>query len=161
MNWDLPSLGRWDCDANVLALVANKTNYKNSDVDITNLFFNVSYPGPMSDTEYTAGWWPAPNTMAKCASGNGVLPSIIETWGNQTGTYNYTNVYPYDEVAGVATGGTPTIGSADGGGSGSGSGSGTTTTSSSPSASSSGAAFALKPEFGTWLGIAGLVAAFL
>ena len=26
-NWGLPSLGRWDCHANVFELVANKTGY--------------------------------------------------------------------------------------------------------------------------------------
>ncbi|KAL2126311.1 hypothetical protein VTI74DRAFT_1203 [Chaetomium olivicolor] len=113
VNWDLPSLGRWDCDANVLALVANKTAYQNADVPLTGLYFNASYPGPVSDKKYTPGWWPAPNTEAKCASGRGVLPAIIDIWGRQSGTYNYTNVYPYDAVAGIATGGTLVTGAND------------------------------------------------
>ncbi|AEO70364.1 uncharacterized protein THITE_122814 [Thermothielavioides terrestris NRRL 8126] len=105
-NWDLPSLGRWDCGANVLALVANKTGYRNADVPLDGLYFNASYPGPVSDALFTPGWWPAPNTLAKCASGRGVLQSVVDTWGKQSGTFNYTNVYPYDAVSGVATGGT-------------------------------------------------------
>ena len=79
-NWDLPSLGRWDCDANVFALVANKTGYKNVAVDTTNLYLNVSYPGALSDSKFTPGWWPAPDTQAKCANGKGVLDSIVKTW---------------------------------------------------------------------------------
>ncbi|KAB5517484.1 phosphoesterase family-domain-containing protein, partial [Coniochaeta sp. 2T2.1] len=109
-NWDLPSLGRWDCDANVLALVANKTGYKNADFSLDGLYFNYSYPGAVSDSRNTPGWWPAPDTMAKCTTGKGVLPAIRETWGNSSGTYNYTNVYPYDAASGTGTGGTPLIG---------------------------------------------------
>jgi acid phosphatase len=109
LNWGLPSLGRWDCEANVFALVANKTGYKNIDLDTTGLYFNHSYPGPLSDTAYVAKW-PVPNTEAQCASGLGVLGSIKSTWGNSTGTYNYTNVYPYDAGSGTDTGGTPVTG---------------------------------------------------
>ncbi len=107
-NWGLPSLGRWDCGANVLEIVANKTGYKNSVVDTTSLFFNESYPGPLSDTNYTT-IWPAPKTDSTCASGNGILSSIITTWGKSAGTYNYTNVYPYDTASGINTGGVPVI----------------------------------------------------
>lgn len=38
----IPSLGRWDCGANVLQPVANMTGYTNS-VNQTNLYFNTSY----------------------------------------------------------------------------------------------------------------------
>src|SRR6201996_7230375 len=60
-NWGLPSLGRWDCQANVFELVAKKTGYKNYKVDTTNLFCNESYPGPLSDAEYIPTW-PIPTT---------------------------------------------------------------------------------------------------
>jgi acid phosphatase len=96
-NFGLPSLGRWDCNANVFALVANKTNYKNAAVDTTNLYYNQSYPGPLSDTQYKAGW-PTPNVNATCASGQGVLASVKSTWGNHTPTYNYT-VNPVTNVS--------------------------------------------------------------
>ncbi|KAF2669114.1 phosphoesterase-domain-containing protein [Microthyrium microscopicum] len=93
VNWGLPSLGRWDCNANVFAVVANKTGYTNQNVSTTSLYNNQSYPGPLSDTSYIPVW-PVPNTSAKCASGQGVLPAVVKTWGNQTQTYNYTSVVP-------------------------------------------------------------------
>jgi acid phosphatase len=177
VNWGLPSLGRWDCDANVLAFVANKTGYKNSNISLDGLYFNTSYPGPLSDKAYTAGWWPTPDTQAKCAAGLGVLPSIVSTWGNSTGSYNYTNVYPYDAASGSNVKGTPTVGSADSSGSSSGTGSsssssasgsaggsssgGSSTTSGAPAATSSGAAGNVHAEAMAVLGVAGLVAAFL
>ena len=161
-NWDLPSLGRWDCDANVLALVANKTGYQNAAVATDGLYFNVSYPGPVSDKKFTPGWWPTPNTQLKCAAGHGVLPSIISTWGNSTGTYNYTNVYPYDAVSGIATGGKLVNGSNDNGSATSSGGTGTGTSSASPSATpSKGAAAPTRPEALFSVGALGLVAAAL
>lgn len=104
MNWGLPSLGRWDCEANVFAIVANKTGYKNYDVDTTGLFFNMSYPGPLSDAAYIPTW-PNPETSAKCASGMGVLAAVQNTFKGMTPTYNYSNPYPYSEAAGINTGG--------------------------------------------------------
>lgn len=169
-NWDLPSLGRWDCDANVLALVANKTGYKNSNVSLDGLYFNVSYPGPVSDSHNTPGWWPAPDTLAKCTTGKGVLPAIVATWGNSTGTYNYTNVYPYDAASDTGTGGTPVVGSADassgsssGSPGGGGSGSPTSTTGSAPSPSKTNAAVTVSMQSGTmaFAGLVGLFAALI
>lgn len=98
-NWDLPSLGRWDCGANVLQTVANITGYQNVVVDTEGLYFNSSYPGPMSDDLYDPTW-PVPNTDAKCANGLGVLASVKKTWGASKSTYNYTAVYNYDAVSG-------------------------------------------------------------
>ena len=157
VNWGLPSLGRWDCDANVLETVANKTGYTNVVVNMTGLYFNSSYPGPESDTLYRPVW-PIPDTTAKCASKQGVLSSIVSTWGQSNGTYNYTNVYPYDapDDNNVVAGGIPTstpssTGSASG-----------TSTSSSPTASSSKSA-ALRIE-GAGTAVVGLLtglAAFL
>jgi acid phosphatase len=108
VNWGLPSLGRWDCNANVFETVANATKYDNSIVDTTNLFFNSSYPGPLSDALYLPVW-PAPDTEAKCASGQGVLGSIVNTWGKSSGSDNYTNVYPYNEAAGNNVGGSASL----------------------------------------------------
>jgi acid phosphatase len=84
VNWGLPSLGRWDCEANVFEFVANRTGYVNSKVDTANLFFNASYPGPLSDTNFIPNW-PAPNTSARCASGKGVLSKVVSTWGKLQG----------------------------------------------------------------------------
>lgn len=105
MNWGLPSLGRWDCEANVFALVANQTGYKNYDVDATNLFFNASYPGPLSDNKYIPDW-PVPATDAKCAAGMGVLQAVRNIYGSSAATYNYSSSpYPYLQSAGINTGG--------------------------------------------------------
>lgn len=155
VNWGLPSLGRWDCEANVLQTVANKTGYKNAVVDLTGLYFNSSYPGPVSDALYSP-LWPIPDTSAKCASGKGVLSSIVSTWGQSNGTYNYTNVYPYDAAAnnnvGVAVGGTPTSTS---------SASGTTTSSSSTASSSKSAGLRLDGAGSAIVGLLTGLAAFL
>jgi acid phosphatase len=106
LNWGLPSLGRWDCNANVLEIVANKTGYVNAIVNTTNLYFNSSYPGPVSDARYIPTW-PAPDTTATCAAGS-ILGSVVSTWGKSSGTYNYTNVYPYDALVENNVGGTAT-----------------------------------------------------
>jgi acid phosphatase len=144
-NWGLPSLGRWDCNANVFQLVANKTGWANSNVDTKSLFFNASYPGPVSSTKFVPEW-PVPNTSAKCASGKGVLSSVVSAWGKENETYNYTNVYPYDAAAGIGVGGLATVEN--------GTSTGTATTSAKPSASSKGAAAATNVNGG----VAGMVA---
>ena len=99
-NWGLPSLGRWDCGANIFSFVAEKVGYKNAIVDTTNILFSSSYPGPLSSSNYQAGW-AAPVTDAKCSAGKGVLQSVVNTWGHLPPTYNYTNPYPYDEASGT------------------------------------------------------------
>jgi acid phosphatase len=152
VNWDLPSLGRWDCDANVFETVANKTNYENWVVNTTNLFFNESYPGPWSDALYTPVW-PIPDTLATCASGKGVLASVVTTWGQSNGTYNYTNVYPYDDADNNNADGTATLPSATGA-------SGTPTGSASAS-HSTGAAAGLQVGTSGFLALVGAVVAFL
>ncbi|KAG4029618.1 hypothetical protein MFRU_015g01550 [Monilinia fructicola] len=104
LNWGLPSLGRWDCGANVLGLVASKAGYDNYAVNTTKLLFNSSYPGPLS-TERFDPIWPLPDTKANCGSGQGVLKRIVDEWGRSDGTYNYTDSYPYDDVSGDNAGG--------------------------------------------------------
>lgn len=138
VNWGLPSLGRWDCEANVFALVANKTGYTNAKVDTTSLYFNQSYPGPLSDSQYIARW-PAPNLTAKCASGLGVLDSVKSTWANTTATYNYTNAYPYDAASNNNNGGTPVVGGSVSSSSSSSTASGTATGTASKSSAAAGA----------------------
>ncbi|APA12491.1 hypothetical protein SS1G_03900 [Sclerotinia sclerotiorum 1980 UF-70] len=104
LNWGLPSLGRWDCGANVLGLVASKAGYDNYAVNTTKLLFNSSYPGPLSSERFDPVW-PLPDTKSNCGSGQGVLKKIIDEWGRSDGTYNYTDSYPYDNVSGDNTGG--------------------------------------------------------
>lgn len=114
LNWDLPSLGRWDCAANAFTLVANKTNYENTNVpSYDGLWWNISYPGPLSDDRTTVGWWPRPITEAECVSGRGTLPAVVETWGESKGSYNYTSVYSYDDSFEETEGGVAAVGSND------------------------------------------------
>ncbi|KAJ5774331.1 Phosphoesterase [Penicillium paradoxum] len=103
-NWGLPSLGRWDCGANIFELVANKTGYINYEVDKTHLTLNQTYPGPMSDGDKTTGntskfvpEWPIPITDSKekCSGGHGILDIVKKTYGNQTASYD-TKPYPWD-----------------------------------------------------------------
>ncbi|KAL6411832.1 acid phosphatase [Ilyonectria robusta] len=110
VNWDLPSLGRWDCDANVFSVLANKVGYNNTDIAYQGLSWNVSYPGPLNDVQDLPGWWPRPDTEAKCATGRGVLESVKSVWGTSRGSYNYTNVYPYNNKYHATKGGIPAIG---------------------------------------------------
>jgi acid phosphatase len=151
LNWGLPSLGRWDCNANVLELVANKTSYTNQKVNTTGLYFNSSYPGPLSDAQYIPVW-PVPATNAKCAAGS-ILPSVVSTWGTTGGSRNYSNVYPYDAASNnnvVASGPSP---------SSSGSSSSTaSSTSSSASATTSKSAANMNMGF-SWSVLFGLVGA--
>ena len=109
-NWGLPSLGRWDCDANVFSPVAEKAHYKNTNItSYKGLFWNESYPGPLNKKE-PRHWWPRPATELKCASGHGVLPSVVDIWGKSQGTYNYTSVYPYDDSFEGTKGGVSAVG---------------------------------------------------
>lgn len=141
LNWGLPSLGRWDCNANVLALVANKTGHTNTVVNTTNLYFNTSYPGPLSDKQFLLSW-PVPATNAKCLAGS-ILGSVVTTWGKSDGSFNYTNVYPYDQVhlndvGGAASTATSTMPSTTGSATATGTGSGTSSASASSTAKSAG-----------------------
>lgn len=92
-NWGLPSLGRWDCGANILDLVANKTGYVNAAIDTTSLIFNTSYPGPLSNKAYDPRW-PVPDTNGNCGA-RGVLDSVVSTWGKEKSTIDYENPYPF------------------------------------------------------------------
>ncbi len=157
VNWGLPSLGRWDCNANVFELVANKTSYVNSIVDTKNMYFNASYPGPVSDDKYVASW-PAPNTNAKCASGMGVLPAVVKAWSKEKEAYNYTNVYPYDMQSGINTHGSATL---ENNSTSSSAGASSGTGSASPSASGKGAAALTAADGGLAAFVAGLVALVL
>lgn len=101
---------QWDCGANILEIVANKTGYVNYDVDTTNLRLNETYPGPMSTGEYSrfSPKWPIPLTEGKCSAGNGILDIVKKTYANMTATYNYTSPYPMDTKADYNTKATAT-----------------------------------------------------
>ncbi|RHZ47000.1 uncharacterized protein CDV56_103846 [Aspergillus thermomutatus] len=97
-NWGLPSLGRWDCGANLLSFVAEKTGYVNWEVDTSNLYLNHSYPGPLSANSYTPNW-PVPLTKGSCSAGHGILKDVHETYKKLAPTYNYTSPVPYDSAS--------------------------------------------------------------
>lgn len=88
-NWDVPSLGRWDCGANNLRPVADCLGYEIANVSsYKGMWWNSSYPGPLNEKETTAGW-PRPDTEAECTSGREVLPSVVDVWGESRDSYNY------------------------------------------------------------------------
>ena len=161
MNWGLPSLGRWDCNANVLTLVANKTGHTNTVVNTTNLYFNSSYPGPLSDAKYIPTW-PIPDTNGKCLAGS-ILSEVTATWGKSDGTYNYTNVYNYDAADDNNVGGSAITASASASGTASQtvSSSGTATGSSAASTSSSAAVSGAIESSSMLSGLVALVISFL
>ncbi|PLB46755.1 acid phosphatase PHOa [Aspergillus steynii IBT 23096] len=101
-NWGLPSLGRWDCGANLLEIVANKTGYVNYNVDTTHLHLNETYPGPMSNGDYSeySPEWPIPLTEGECSAGHGILDIVKETYKGTKPTFNYTSPFPYDTKSG-------------------------------------------------------------
>ncbi|PTU20463.1 hypothetical protein P175DRAFT_0478292 [Aspergillus ochraceoroseus IBT 24754] len=162
-NWGLPSLGRWDCGANILELVANKTGYTNYDVDASKLYINESLPGPLSVKDYSVyrSSWPVPTTNETCSAGHGILQKVIDTFKGQTPTYNYTAPFPYDATAGLDLGvsytknGKTYVSGVNSTKTTTGSGS-STTTSSSSSTTSKGAAAQLASNVG-----GGLVALLL
>lgn len=79
-NWDLPSLGRNDVDANVFQLVAEKANVQNKDVDTTYKVNNDTYVGYLLDNTIPL---PAPNVSAINMNGKPVLQAIQDKWGSE------------------------------------------------------------------------------
>lgn len=82
-NWDLHTLGRYDVGANVFAVVAAKTGDQlrawSGPTAFDDVYFNVSYPGPLNNKADMKGPWPEPNTAATI-NGRTVLPSVVDTW---------------------------------------------------------------------------------
>jgi acid phosphatase len=105
-NWGLPSLGRWDCGANLLSFLAKKVGYTNYEVDTTNLLLNASYPGPMSSNENSAysHEWPVPLTQGQCSGGHGILEVVKNTYKGLKASKNYTSPVPYDATSGNTVG---------------------------------------------------------
>jgi acid phosphatase len=134
--------------ANIFQILANKTGYRNAQVDTGNLYFNMSYPGPLSNAAYAPNW-PDPITNSSCAAGNGVLDAVKKAYSkSSSSTLNYTNAYPYDAVSKNNNGGTPVMSS--------------NLTSSGPAAAaSSKKAAAPLSSPGVFLGLVGLLAGIL
>ncbi|KAJ6104098.1 hypothetical protein N7523_010418 [Penicillium sp. IBT 18751x] len=107
-NWGLPSLGRWDCGANILSLVAEKTGFVNWEVDLTAVpnLLNETYPGPLSANDYSdyEPFWPIPATEEQCNAGHGVVDIVKETYDRRMPSYNYISPVPYDIRSGYNTG---------------------------------------------------------
>ncbi|KAJ5691954.1 Phosphate-repressible acid phosphatase [Penicillium macrosclerotiorum] len=109
-NWGLPSLGRWDCGANQLELVADKTDYVNWNVDIATIeendYFNQTYPGPLSDNIYSeySSEWPIPATSGSCSAGHGIVDVVKKTYHGKKATYEYTSPIPFSKAAGINVG---------------------------------------------------------
>ncbi|KAJ5640076.1 uncharacterized protein N7484_007938 [Penicillium longicatenatum] len=105
-NWGLPSLGRWDCGANLLKLVAEKTGYVNWNVDYDNVYINETNPGPMSDGDYSTyePLWPNPATSGKCTAGHGILDVVKRTYHGLKATFDYSSPVPYDSRSGTNLG---------------------------------------------------------
>ncbi|OQE17182.1 hypothetical protein PENFLA_c025G04192 [Penicillium flavigenum] len=98
-NWGLPSLGRWDCGANLLKMVADKTGYVNWEVDTSNVYLNETYPGPMSTDNYSSKW-AVPATKGKCSAGHGIAEVVKNTYQGLQPTYDYASPVPYDATSG-------------------------------------------------------------
>lgn len=98
-NWGLPSLGRWDCGANLLNIVAEKTGYVNWEVDTSNAYINQTYPGPLSTDNYSSKW-PVPDTKGKCSAGHGIAEVVKKTYHGLQPTYDYTSPVPYNAASG-------------------------------------------------------------
>jgi acid phosphatase len=105
-NWGLPSLGRWDCGANLLELVAEKTGYVNWDVDTSNLYMNHTNPGPLSTNTYTtySPNWPIPATHASCSAGHDILDIVKKTYHGMQASHDYTSPVPFDKASGTNVG---------------------------------------------------------
>ncbi|KAL4875476.1 phosphoesterase family-domain-containing protein [Aspergillus karnatakaensis] len=107
-NFGLPSLGRWDCGANILSFLAEKIGYVNYNVDTQNLYLNESYPGPLytdSDDEHSAGSvWAVPKTKGECSAGYGILDLVKRTWGGLKASHEYRSPVPFDVASGHAVG---------------------------------------------------------
>ncbi|SCU89893.1 LADA_0F00386g1_1 [Lachancea dasiensis] len=89
-NWDLPSLGRHDVDANVFELIANATNITNQEVDTTYMMNNQTYVGYFLDAHIDL---PAPNVTAVNKNGKGVLPAIVDKWASAYSSQSSASYY--------------------------------------------------------------------
>ncbi|KAL4787625.1 phosphoesterase family-domain-containing protein [Aspergillus varians] len=105
-NFGLPSLGRWDCGANLLSFLAKKVGYTNFEVDTNNLLLNVSYPGPMAAGVFANKTydWPIPATKGECSGGHGILDIVKKTYAGLKATHDYSSPLPFDVKSGNTVG---------------------------------------------------------
>lgn len=106
-NFGLPSLGRWDCAANLLSFLAKKVGYVNYEVNTNNLYLNQSYDGPMAAGDYSQknSIWPFPVTEGECSGGHGILDVVKKTWGGLEARSGYAgSPVPFDKGTGIGTG---------------------------------------------------------
>lgn len=101
-NWGLPSLGRWDCGANLFNFVAEKTGYTNWKVDTENLYLNQSYPGPLAIGDYSkySPKWAIPMSQGTCSGGDRILDTVHQIYSGLEPTHNYHSPIPYDAESG-------------------------------------------------------------
>ncbi|KAJ5152716.1 Phosphate-repressible acid phosphatase [Penicillium canariense] len=104
-NWGLPSLGRWDCGANLLNLVAEKTGYVNWEVDLKTIAENdyLNQTSPARCLMFSSEW-PIPTVHERCSAGHGILDIVKKTYHGLKPTYNYLSPIPYSAAAGINTG---------------------------------------------------------
>lgn len=92
-NWNLPTLGRWDVNANVYSFVANASGNTNRPWSSMNgtfpafsaIAFNESYPGPFNSENNQTGY-PVPNIKA-VNNGRSVLPSVQAQYAGKSSSY--------------------------------------------------------------------------
>ncbi|KAI9852080.1 MAG: hypothetical protein M1838_001877 [Thelocarpon superellum] len=114
-NWGLPNLGRFDVGANVFAMVANQTGFKNHGVDRSKVALNESYPGPLNSQK--PGPYPPPNPFLTGAGGQGIVDTVPPAWRQPAGgkvdtvydgSGNLFDGYDHLPVSQVLTSGAPT-----------------------------------------------------
>lgn len=82
-NWDLPNLGRYDVGANVFSMVASQTGYVNHPPsNINSLNNSLSYGGYLNNQPKLNMPIPAPNLQLVGAGGQGVVSTVLESWGS-------------------------------------------------------------------------------
>jgi len=82
-NWGLPNLGRYDVGANVFSVVAGQTGYVNHPPsNLNSLNDSLSYGGFLNNQPKLNMSLPAPNLQLVGAGGQGVVATVVESWGS-------------------------------------------------------------------------------
>lgn len=97
-NWRLANLGRYDVGANVFAVVAGSTGYKNTVPEGADRVNNsVSYPGFLNWNHTTRlAALPPPNLGLVGAGGQPVLAAVKDAWGSAFAAIGNKVKTPYD-----------------------------------------------------------------
>lgn len=84
-NWDLPNLGRFDCDANVFRLITHKAHrWTNKQHDIEGNYNSERHTGFLSDDQIPL---PIPNLNCRGAGRVGVIKRVKKIW--KKASYSY------------------------------------------------------------------------